>query len=318
MNLRAKVDKPGAATLNERLAAWVELLARCESKPTRKRVHALRVATLRLQAELERNVSELPHASHQAQAMLQFGKQAEKLRRALGPVREIDVWIGKLRGLRASLGASGEYVPRSMQECLRGIDRLEDRLQRKRRTAERKLVAAIEKKGDRFVKAVEKLEAAPEEAGLADATGIANELVVHFGRVQAEFSVLDEANLHEFRKRIKTVRYLAEMHGGADRKCARIASQMKKLQGAIGEWHDWQALAYEAGHLHHAWSKLLAELLESLARETFETALETAHSVTARMLGEGAEGADSLRPADSKLPARGEHGLNAATEKKLA
>src|SRR5664279_5627120 len=129
MNLRTEANKAKATTLHERLAAWLELLARCGSKPTRKRVHALRVATLRLQAELERDVSELPRASHQAQAMLQFSKQAEKLRQALGPVREIDVWIGKLRGLCASLSASREYVPRSMQECLRGIDRFEDRLQ---------------------------------------------------------------------------------------------------------------------------------------------------------------------------------------------
>ena len=210
------MDKANAATLNGRLDAWLELLARCGSKPTRKRVHALRVSTLRLQAEVERDVSELPHASHQAQAMLQFGKKAEKLRQELGPVREIDVWIGKLRGLRTSISKPGEYMPLSMQECLRGIDRFEDQLQRRRRTAGKKLVEAIEKMRDRFVKAAEKLEAAPEDRRVADATGIAKELIEHFRRVRAEFPVFDEANLHDFRKRIKTVRYLAEMHAGAE------------------------------------------------------------------------------------------------------
>src|ERR1700733_8453482 len=108
MNLKKQAGKADGTTLHKRVAPWVELLARCGSKPTRKRVHALRVVTLRLQAELERDVSELPRASHQAQAMLQFSKQAEKLRQALGPAREIDVWIGKLHGLRASLSASDE------------------------------------------------------------------------------------------------------------------------------------------------------------------------------------------------------------------
>jgi CHAD domain-containing protein len=317
MNLKKRAGRADGTTLHERVAAWLELLGRCGSKPTRKRVHALRVATLRLQAELERDVSELPRASHQAQAMLQFDKQAEKLRQALGPVREFDVWIGKLRGLRASLNKPGEYVPRSMQECLRGIDRLEDRLQRTRRTAEKKLVAAIENKGDRFVKAAENLEATPEGAGLADAAEIAGELVVRFGRVRAEFPVLDEANLHEFRKSIKTVRYLAEMHA-AGRQCARMATQMRKLQSAIGEWHDWQALAYETRRLHHAWSKPLTELLESLTKETFEAALETSHSVTARMLGDGSDIADPLRSTDRKLPARSERGPRAAAEENLA
>jgi CHAD domain-containing protein len=135
--------------------------------------------------------------------------------------------------------------------------------------------------------------------------------------VRAEFPVLDEANLHEFRKSIKAVRYLAEMHA-ADRQCARIATQMRKLQSAIGEWHDWQALAYETRRLHHAWSKHLAELLESLAKETFEAALETAHGVTARVLGDGAEIAETLPSTDRKLPARSERGPQMASEENLA
>jgi CHAD domain-containing protein len=274
--------------------------------------------TLRLQAELEHDLAELPHASHQAQAILQYLNQAEKLREALGPAREIDVWLGKLRGLRASLNKSGEYLPRSMQECLRGIDRLEDRLKRKRRNAGKKLAAAIEKKRDRFVKATENLEATQEESRLPDTHGIAKELLAHFGRVRAEMPELDEANLHEFRKRIKTVRYLAELHAGADHACARIATQMKKLQGAIGDWHDWQALGDETRRLHHAWSEPLAELLESVATEAFDAALETTHRVTARMIGEGAGSAEALLTEGRKLPARSERGLHAATEKKLA
>src|SRR5579871_792788 len=265
MNSPKKAGKGGTA-LQDRLAAWADLLDRCDSKPTRKRVHALRVVTLRLQAELERDLSELPHASHQAQAMLRFGKQAEKLRQALGPVREIDVWISQLNELRASLNKPGEYTPRSMQECLQGADRLEDRLTKDRRSAAKALVAAIEKKKHRFRKAEEELEVAWHDLPLVEAKGIAAELVGHFDQVRAEFPVLEESNLHDFRKRIKTVRYLAEIHARADRECARIATQMKKLQGAIGEWHDWQALAGECRRGNHGWSKPLAELLDSIAK----------------------------------------------------
>src|SRR5215469_11877094 len=99
-------------TLRDRVDAWRELLDECGRKPTRKRVHALRVVTLRIQAELEHEVAELPHASHQAQAMLRFGKLAEKLREVLAPVREFDVWIGKLQRVRVSLDRTSGYVPR--------------------------------------------------------------------------------------------------------------------------------------------------------------------------------------------------------------
>src|SRR6201987_2050290 len=145
MNRRMRSEK-AASTMHDRHAAWGELLDLCRRKATRKRVHALRVVTLRMQAELERDLTDLPHASHQAQAILGFLKQAEKLRQALSPVRELDVWIAKLRGLRASLSETGAYVPRSMQESIRGIDRLEARLKKKRSNADKKLVAAIEKR----------------------------------------------------------------------------------------------------------------------------------------------------------------------------
>ena len=316
MTLRAHPQK--SMTLHTRVAAWLTLLTRCGDKPTRKRVHALRVVTLRLQAELERDLNELPHASHQAQAMIRFGKQAEKLRQALGPAREIDVWIGKLRGLRASNVKSVEYVPRTIEECQRGIDRLEDRLKRKRRTAGKKLAAEIELKNERFVKAAEDLELVSEESRLPDARGIGNELVAEFRRVSAEFPVLDESNLHEFRKRIKTVRYLAELHAGSDRECARVATQMKKLQGAIGEWHDWQALAEETRRGDHAWSKPLAELLETITKEAFDAALETAYSVTARMSGREGETDLPSSAADPKIPVRIEGGPHVTEVKQIA
>ncbi len=317
MNFK-KNGRTSGGNLHDRLDAWVELLTRCGSKPTRKQVHALRVSTLRLQAELERDLADLPHASHQAQAMLRFGKQAEKLRQALGPTREIDVWMSKLHGLRASISQPGEYVPRSLQECLRGIDRFEERLKKNRRTAAKALVVSIEKKRGRFVKAAKNLEATTEETRLPDSSGIGKELVAHFSRVRAEYPVLNEANLHEFRKRIKTVRYLAETHEGADRECARIATQMRKLQSAIGEWHDWQALAEEVRSVHHDWSAPLAELLDSVSKETFQAALETAQAVTARMIGEDKKPAETLSAAEPRRPVRIEIGPHMADEQKLA
>jgi len=304
--------------MRDRLAAWRELLGLCGRRATRKQVHALRVVTLRLQAELERDLADLPRASHQAQAILRFGKQAEKLRRELGPVRELDVWIGKLRGLRSSLSEAGDYVPRSMHDWIDGIDRLEARLKKQRGNAEKKLVAAIKKRGGHLVAASVEVDGALSEYVFGDEPGIAKELAERFGAVRAEFSTFDGENLHEFRKRIKTVRYLAEIHADADRACAHIATQMKKVQSAIGEWHDWQELGREALHGRRAKNKSLAELLHTVIAESFEAALSSVHSISARMLGEGTGQHEGLQPEDRKLPARDDSGSNADLDKKLA
>jgi len=318
MNSKRQSDSAVTTTMRDRIAEWRQLLEHCGSKPTRKRVHALRVITLRLQAEFEHDLADLPHASHQAQAILGFGRQAEKLRRALGPVRELDVWMGKLRALRASLSHTSDYVPRSTYECVRGIERLEDRLKRKRGSAEKKLASEIAKRDERLAKAGEQIESALAEYIFAEEPGIAAELATRFQAVRAEFPSLDEENLHEFRKRIKTVRYLAEMRAPTNHACAQIAAQMKKLQSAIGEWHDWQALVDEARRGKPAKNKPLAELLESLTAESFESALSTVDTVTARLSGAGEGRAELLLPATRKPPKRSGDGVSAVADQKLA
>src|SRR3569833_2344282 len=125
MNRTARPSGTESQSLHDRLAAWRDLVERCGRKPSRKRVHALRVVTLRIQAEVEHELSDLPHASHEAQAMMRFGKLADKLRDALGAVRELDVWIGKLKRLPGSLNVDAEYVPRSTRATIRQLERLE-------------------------------------------------------------------------------------------------------------------------------------------------------------------------------------------------
>ena len=58
---------------------------------------------------------------------------------------------------------------------------------------------------------------------------------------------LDAANLHAYRKRLKQALYLAETSAAADPFAAHLAAAFRKIHLAAGEWHDWQALALEAG-----------------------------------------------------------------------
>jgi CHAD domain-containing protein len=271
------------ANVRARVAAWRDLLERCGRKPTRRRVHALRVVTLRIQAELEHELIDLPRASHQAQAMLRFGKLGERLRQSLGQVRELDVWIGKLAALRTSLSEKTEYVPRSTRECVRQMERLEDRLEKKRQSAGEKLAREIKNRRDDLIGTADAVdEAAGDRTRDPDGNGAAA-ILKEFAAVAADFPAFDEENLHDFRKRIKKVRYLAELHSD-DAESTRIAAQIKKVQTAIGEWHDWQVLARTARHGQHSRDAELAELLQSLTEERFAEAVAACHGLTARLL----------------------------------
>ena len=72
------------------------MLAQCSRKPTRKRVHNLRIVTLRIQAELQHRFRDDGADAESTIAANRWIKQAEKLRQVLGDTRETDVWIGKL------------------------------------------------------------------------------------------------------------------------------------------------------------------------------------------------------------------------------
>ncbi len=57
--------------------------------------------------------------------------------------------------------------------------------------------------------------------------------------------LLDAENLHDFRKATKKARYVAES-GARERNSSSVAKALKRIQDAIGDWHDWLCLAEEA------------------------------------------------------------------------
>lgn len=312
MNPGTRLNGANSIDLHDRLEQWRQLLDRCEQKPVRKRVHALRVVTLRLQAELSIDLAELPSASHQAHAILEFIRQGEKLRKALGPVRELDVWIGKLQGLCASLRRSGDYIPRSTRDCIRQLERVESRLKQSRRSLEKKLTAAIKRRRPSFADALEEVSVAVDGRVIDHGMDASRMIRDRFSEVAKDFPEFNEENLHEFRKRIKMVRYLAEIHE-SEPACAQFVAQMRKLQSSIGEWHDWQDIERTVRR-ERSKSKDAAELLETIAAESFEAALITCRQLTDKLVGEHAPHSDLVR----KAPARVENDWLEISRRKLA
>ena len=96
---------------------------------------------------------------------------------------------------------------------------------------------------------------------------------------------LDGKNLHDFRKRTKEARYVAEA-GGAEPHATAVASALKRIQDAIGSWHDLDALEQEAGEALGNGGVELGALLSKKARHQLQQALRTSESQRQRLLGE--------------------------------
>jgi CHAD domain-containing protein len=275
------------------------LYARCGRKPTKKRVHALRVVTLRILAELEFRVGEQGLNGSEEEAAARWIKLGEKLRQALSPVREADVWLAKLASLRDSLADTNGYSPRSSQACIQQIGELEERLKSKRRQWEKKLVAEIDSRSDKLDSSSRQIEdKSRQPIGVQGSAKIAEQ----FAHIVEEFPSLDADNLHEFRKSIKKVRYMAEIFAAQDVEAGRQATLIRKMQSAIGEWHDWQVLAKREGH-GHGKREELTELLGTLAAESLEKVLAVCERATENLLKRGDRAHDtSLAPP--KKPVR--------------
>ena len=236
---------PGAASAawRRRVEEWRVLLAACRHKPGRGRVHRLRVATLRLQAQLEWGLTELSGDSPAAHAVARWKKQALRLRRLLGPVRSADVSLAKLARLREepTRPVAGRRIEIAAA-CLRDLAKFETELTRRRKRAAQKLVAALDDRGKRLDRMAQAL-AAEVAPCIAQAAGVSVQAVVQqIAAAAREFPQLDAGNLHAFRLRLKQANYLADLCAPGDRGAPRLAARLKRMQTAIGEWHDWEVL----------------------------------------------------------------------------
>ena len=285
----AKPRRSGVSTLRPTCVAqledWRTLLAQCALKPTRKRVHMLRVATLRLQAQasdwLDRRQPDHPAV----QIVHRWNKQARLLRSALGAVRAFDVHLANLAKVRATLTTSSGYEPRSYRASLRLIETLESRFKRDRKAAAKKLFELLAARGDRMQQAA---------AGMANEPVLQKPLVPPISAarlsgmlasIASAFPRLDAVSLHDFRKQLKSVRYLAEVaaSGAAAR---QIGAMVKAMQVAIGDWHDWEELAAKASRLSRRKkeAEVLTDLLHTLVAESLERALSAVQNGIAQLV----------------------------------
>jgi CHAD domain-containing protein len=128
-----------------------------------------------------------------------------------------------------------------------------------------------------------------------------------FVRTADAMPLLDAENLHEFRKATKKARYVAES-GAEGQAESSVAKALKRIQDAIGEWHDWVCLREEAEAAVGSDAPDLMAFLERQVERHFVLAMKTTHTMRARLSGEWMAINDQLAkrpPATAEIDHRG-------------
>ncbi len=250
------------------------LLTRVKARPQPENVHQLRTTTRRVEALLKA----MPADGERGQRKLL--RQLKRLRRRAGNLRDLDVQMAALRTLKIERDAARKS--QLMQALARRRTRRESKLVRDLDAA---TVRDLRKRLRRA--AAEHLApppptAEPAAAETAPPASTPPDLeplplaLRNFAQLARQTGPLTDANLHQFRTRGKRVRYLAEM-AGEDPRARRVVVELKRMQDAIGDWHDWFTLTQEAEELYpDSRDGALVAALRNVTRAKFMEALRTA------------------------------------------
>jgi CHAD domain-containing protein len=213
-------------------------------------VHNFRTTTRRLQTLL---LELLPHRDRNQKKLL---KQLDEIRRRAGKVRDLDVQLAALRSLKVP------QEPRRKTQLMQGLIELRAKHEKKLRkllTQEtmREIHRRLKRAGDavNFKKSRDPLTVARQLLGQAPAAG-----------------ELSDDVLHHYRILVKRARYAAEF-APKSAEAAQLIAQLKRLQDAIGNWHDWLTLTNTAaGQLGDVHQSPLVAALHNVTGGKFRTA----------------------------------------------
>ena len=199
-------------------------LTKLSSDQRPETVHSYRTTTRRLQTLLEELI---PERDRNQKKLL---KMLGRIRKRAGKVRDLDVQLGALRSLKIP------QEPRRKTQLMQGLLEL-------RAEHEKKLRKALTKENLREIR--KRLKRASKETSLetsCDPLAVARQMLVEVSRSAAPPT---EAVLHQYRIVIKRARYAAEFAPKSG-ESTRFIAELKRLQDAVGNWHDWLTLTHTA------------------------------------------------------------------------
>ena len=262
--------------------AFHAAVGQCVEDAETDAVHRVRTGSRRLQAMLE---SLLREAGQPAEALREptrlWLRQLKKIRQAAGAVRDLDVqrkllegWIGNVADgsqagpLQHQAGALDGWLKDQRKRLAHGMQKEMSRRQQRLLEQQDGLFAAISglHRG--------------KTAAMRPADAVALD---EFVRSCDAMPVLDAENLHDFRKATKKARYVAE--AGSEEPTS-VAKALKRIQDAIGDWHDWVCLQIDAKEALGQDAPELSIALQGEVERHFAAAMKVTQTMRSRLLGE--------------------------------
>jgi CHAD domain-containing protein len=238
--------------------------------PLPKEVHKLRTSARRVEAI----AAALPEAEGRASRRLV--KVVKPLRKAAGGVRDMDVLAANIRKLRQT--APAESLAR-LSEHLDSVrtdeaGELRHTLHRKRKAARQSLENYSQKVRSALA---ETQNGSNGHVQNGHAKNGMNPTAKHVAREIAEWPAISAENIHEFRLRIKQLRYTLQLDDGSD---ADLLAALGTVQRRIGDWHDWEQLG-EIAHefLEPSQDQALLDEIDKVMRQKFDRALAAAKTL---------------------------------------
>jgi CHAD domain-containing protein len=214
-------------------------------------VHSFRTTTRRLQTLLEEL---LPERSRNQKTLL---KLLDEIRRRAGKVRDIDVQIAALRALKTA------QEPRRKTQLLQQL--IELRAKHEKKLCKSLTSGTIREARKRLKRAQKQIDLETSRDPLTVARGM-------LARVATK-DAFDEDHLHAFRILVKRSRYVAEF-AKKDSEATQFIADLKRLQDALGTWHDWLTLTHSAaGRLGEVHESSLVAALHNVTGGKFRAAL---------------------------------------------
>jgi CHAD domain-containing protein len=203
-------------------------------------VHGFRTTARRVQTLLEEFV---PDRGRNEKKLL---KLLGRIRKRAGKVRDLDAQLAALRTLKIP------QEPRRKTHLTHHLIEL-------RAKHEKQLRKALSKDEIRGLR--KRLKRTSKEIKLGsdlDPLLLARHMLAQVNRAEGP---LPEDAMHQYRVLVKRARYVAEL-SAKSAEATEFVDQMKRLQDAIGDWHDWLSLTQTAsanlGTVRH--SSLVAAL----------------------------------------------------------
>jgi CHAD domain-containing protein len=189
----------------------------------------------------------------------------KRLRKKAGKVRDLDVQITSLEGLKIS----------SQQ-------RHKDQMLRVMRKERDSRASKLEKSFDHdtVTELRRRLRRTSAEAIIPEDVSplaIAKQMLVGLENDRAPIS---EKRMHQYRLAGKRARYIAEF-AGENAEAALLIKAAKRMQDVIGDWHDWLELTNRAEDLFgRAHDSSLVSVLQNLTRAKFRQAIHALAETT--------------------------------------